>query len=78
MKPPIGLGIVPKGTKAIAEPAPQQQVVTSWAIQDATEEEIRQTGLLDGLLRVAVAFLGALVVLQVLRPSVRASEVGGG
>jgi hypothetical protein len=53
--------------EATAESAPQQQVVAAWAIRDATVAQVRQNGERDGLLSIAVIFLG-VIAFRVGRP----------
>jgi hypothetical protein len=47
-----------------AQSAPQQQVVASWAIGDATASAIRQNGITNGILAVAVVTLIGMAVGQ--------------
>jgi hypothetical protein len=73
-----------EANEALAESAPQQQVVASWAIRDAAVTEIRQNGIRNGLLGVCAAMLTSIAVSLALRErrerrdvSLEASASGG-
>lgn len=46
----------------LAEGAPQQQVVASWAIQAAELEQVRQNGVRNGLLGICAAMLVGVAI----------------
>jgi hypothetical protein len=56
-----------EANEAIAESAPQQQVVASWAIRDAEVSQVRQNGIRNGLLGVCAAMLTSIAVSLALR-----------
>lgn len=51
-----------EANESIAESAPQQQVVASWAIRDAEIAQISQNGVRNGLLGVCAAMLTSIAV----------------
>jgi hypothetical protein len=59
--------------EAAAQSAPQEEVVASWAIRDATVAQVRQSGERNGLLTIAVIFLG-VIAFRVGRPQPRGDQ----
>lgn len=58
---------VAEANESIADSAPQQQVVASWAIRDAEVAQVRQNGIRNGLLGVCAAMLTSIGVSLALR-----------
>lgn len=56
-----------EANESIADSAPQQQVVASWAIRDAAVSQVRQDGIRNGLLGVCAAMLTSIAVSLALR-----------
>jgi hypothetical protein len=56
-----------EANNSAAESAPQQAVVATWAVRDATIEQVRQNGVRNGLLGVCAALLASIAVNTALR-----------
>jgi hypothetical protein len=56
-----------EANEGTADSAPQQNVVASWAIRDASLEQVRQNGIRNGLLGICAAMLASIAVATALR-----------
>jgi uncharacterized membrane protein YedE/YeeE len=65
-----------EANEALAESAPQQQVVATWAIRDAEVTQVRQDGIRNGLLGVCAAMLASIAVSIAWRERREQTETG--
>ena len=65
-----------ESNEALAESAPQQQVVATWAIRDAEVTQVRQNGIRNGLLGVCAAMLTSIAVSLAWRERREQAEPG--